>query len=118
MHAACGHLTSALAAWRRATAFMVPDERMRNVMGLSRVCRAVRVAKDPEAAAAAAVRLTAGRPGTFAVRARRRDKRFPDGLHHPVEARGLARKRRLHDRARQFARGCEAVRRAEQDRDH
>ena len=52
-------------------------ERMRNVMGLSRVCRAVRVAKDPEAAAAAAVQLTAGRQGTFAVRARRRDKRFP-----------------------------------------
>jgi tRNA uracil 4-sulfurtransferase len=52
-------------------------ERMRNVMGLARVCRAVRVAKDPEAAAEAAVRLTAGRPGSFAVRARRRDKRFP-----------------------------------------
>jgi thiamine biosynthesis protein ThiI len=51
--------------------------RMRNVMGLTRVCRAVRVAKDPEAAAAAAVQLTAGRPGSFAVRARRRDKRFP-----------------------------------------
>jgi tRNA uracil 4-sulfurtransferase len=52
-------------------------QRMRDVMGLSRVCRAVRVAKDPEAAAAAAVELTAGRQGTFAVRARRRDKRFP-----------------------------------------
>lgn len=52
-------------------------ERMRNVMGLARVCRAVRVAKDPAAAAEAAVELTAGRPGTFAVRARRRDKRFP-----------------------------------------
>jgi len=52
-------------------------ERMRYVMGLSRVCRAVRVAKDPEAAAAAAVQLTAGRQGAFAVRARRRDKRFP-----------------------------------------
>ena len=51
--------------------------RMRNVMGLTRVCRAVRVAKDPEAAAAAAVALTAGRTGSFAVRARRRDKRFP-----------------------------------------
>jgi tRNA uracil 4-sulfurtransferase len=51
--------------------------RMRNVMGLSRVCRAVRVDKDPEAAVAAAVQLTAGRPGSFAVRARRRDKRFP-----------------------------------------
>jgi thiamine biosynthesis protein ThiI len=52
-------------------------QRMRNVMGLARVCRAVRVAKDPEAAAQAAVELTAGRTGTFAVRARRRDKRFP-----------------------------------------
>jgi tRNA uracil 4-sulfurtransferase len=52
-------------------------QRMRNVMGLARVCRAVRVAKDPEAAAAAAVQLTAGRSGAFAVRARRRDKRFP-----------------------------------------
>ena len=51
-------------------------ERMRNIMGVSRVCRAVRVAKDPEAAAAAAVQLVAGRPGAFAVRARRRDKRF------------------------------------------
>jgi tRNA uracil 4-sulfurtransferase len=51
-------------------------DRMRNVMGITRVCRAVRVAKDPEAAAAAAVQLTAGRQGTFAVRARRRDKRF------------------------------------------
>jgi tRNA uracil 4-sulfurtransferase len=52
-------------------------ERMRNVMGLTWVCRAVRVAKDPEAAAAAAVELTVGRSGSFAVRARRRDKRFP-----------------------------------------
>jgi len=52
-------------------------ERMRNVMGLARVCRAVRVAKDPDAAVAAAVELTAGRQGAFAVRARRRDKRFP-----------------------------------------
>jgi len=52
-------------------------ERMRNVMGLTRVCRAVRVDKDPEAAAAAAVALTEGRTGSFAVRARRRDKRFP-----------------------------------------
>jgi tRNA uracil 4-sulfurtransferase len=51
--------------------------RMQDVMGLSRVCRAVRVAKDPEAAAAAATTLIAGRTGSFAVRARRRDKRFP-----------------------------------------
>jgi thiamine biosynthesis protein ThiI len=52
-------------------------ERMRDVMGLARVCRAVRVAKEPEAALAAALELSAGLPGAFAVRARRRDKRFP-----------------------------------------
>jgi tRNA uracil 4-sulfurtransferase len=52
-------------------------ERMRDVMGLARVCRTVRVAKDPEAAVAAALELTAGLQGSFAVRARRRDKRFP-----------------------------------------
>ncbi len=33
-------------------------ERMRNVMGVIRICRAVRVAKDPEAAAAAAPRCS------------------------------------------------------------
>jgi tRNA uracil 4-sulfurtransferase len=52
-------------------------DRMSTVMGIARICRAVRVAKDPAAAIAAAVELTAGRPGSFAVRARRRDKRFP-----------------------------------------
>jgi thiamine biosynthesis protein ThiI len=52
-------------------------ERMRAVMGLARVCRAVRVAKDAESAVAAALELTAGHQGSFAVRARRRDKRFP-----------------------------------------
>ncbi|HEY1641498.1 MAG TPA: tRNA uracil 4-sulfurtransferase ThiI [Streptosporangiaceae bacterium] len=52
-------------------------ERMRLVMGLARVCRAVRVDKDADAATAAALELTAGHSGTFAVRARRRDKRFP-----------------------------------------
>ncbi|HUL25443.1 MAG TPA: tRNA uracil 4-sulfurtransferase ThiI [Streptosporangiaceae bacterium] len=50
--------------------------RVRDVMGIARVCRAVRVAKDPGAAADAAVALMAGRSGSFAVRARRRDKRF------------------------------------------
>jgi tRNA uracil 4-sulfurtransferase len=59
------------------TAVDVVAERMRVVMGLARVCRAVRVAKEPEAAVTAAVELTAGRQGSFAVRARRRDKRFP-----------------------------------------
>ena len=52
-------------------------ERLTYVMGVARVCRAVRVAKDPEAAITAAVALAAGRQGSFAVRARRRDKRFP-----------------------------------------
>jgi len=46
-------------------------------MGIARVCRAVRVAKDPEVTVAAAVALMAGKQGSFAVRARRRDKRFP-----------------------------------------
>ncbi len=68
--------TAGEAATAEARADLVA-ERMRNVMGLSRVCRAVRVAKDPETAVAAAVQLTAGRTGSFAVRARRRDKRFP-----------------------------------------
>jgi len=58
------------------TAVDMVAERMTNVMGLARVCRAVRVAKDPEAAIAAAVELAAGCPGSFAVRARSRDKRF------------------------------------------
>jgi thiamine biosynthesis protein ThiI len=50
--------------------------RARDVMGIARVCRAVRVAKDPDAAIDAAVALMAGKEGSFAVRARRRDKRF------------------------------------------
>jgi tRNA uracil 4-sulfurtransferase len=52
-------------------------ERVSSVMGVARVCRAVRVAKDPEAAIETAVAMAAGRTGSFAVRARRRDKRFP-----------------------------------------
>ncbi len=51
--------------------------RVGSVMGIARVCRAARVAKDPETAIAAAVAMAAGRTGSFAVRARRRDKRFP-----------------------------------------
>jgi thiamine biosynthesis protein ThiI len=51
-------------------------ERARDVMGIARVCRAVRVAKDPELVIATAVALAVGRTGSFAVRARRRDKRF------------------------------------------
>jgi thiamine biosynthesis protein ThiI len=52
--------------------------RARDVFGVSLVHPAVLVEKTPEAAVAAAVEL-AGVPevGTFAIRARRRDKRFP-----------------------------------------
>src|SRR5215813_3703041 len=52
-------------------------ERMLSVMGVVRVCRAVRVAKEAKAAIDIAAELAGGRPGSFAVRARRRDKRFP-----------------------------------------
>jgi tRNA uracil 4-sulfurtransferase len=51
--------------------------RLREVPGIVRVCRAQRVARTADAAVAAAIELTAGRQGTFAVRPRRRDKRFP-----------------------------------------
>ncbi|MFI5067791.1 MAG: tRNA uracil 4-sulfurtransferase ThiI [Streptosporangiales bacterium] len=51
-------------------------ERVGSVMGIARVCRAVRVPQDADVAVAVAVRLAAGRSGSFAVRARRRDKRF------------------------------------------
>ena len=52
-------------------------ERMLDVMGVARVCRATRVAKDAQAAIDTAAELAGGRPGSFAVRAKRRDKRFP-----------------------------------------
>ena len=51
-------------------------ERMLAVMGVVRVCRAELVAKDPDIAVEAAVALAAGQSGSFAVRAKRRDKRF------------------------------------------
>ena len=52
-------------------------DRMLSVMGVVRVCRAERVAKDPQTAIEAAASLAKGRTGSFAVRAKRRDKRFP-----------------------------------------
>src|SRR5215467_2310791 len=52
-------------------------ERVADVPGIVRVCRAMRMPKTPEAAVAAAVELTRGTTGPFAVRPRRRDKRFP-----------------------------------------
>jgi thiamine biosynthesis protein ThiI len=51
--------------------------RAADVPGVVRVCRARRVEKTPAAAVAAAVSLTGPASGSFAVRARRRDKRFP-----------------------------------------
>jgi tRNA uracil 4-sulfurtransferase len=52
-------------------------ERMRDIPGIVTVATPLRVAKTAEAVVAAAVAVTAGKPGPFAVRARRRDKRFP-----------------------------------------
>ncbi|HLK01539.1 MAG TPA: tRNA uracil 4-sulfurtransferase ThiI [Streptosporangiaceae bacterium] len=52
-------------------------ERMREIPGIVRVCQPLRVPKTPEAAVAAAVDVTDEKSGAFAVRARRRDKRFP-----------------------------------------
>jgi thiamine biosynthesis protein ThiI len=52
-------------------------ERVADVPGIARISRALRVDKTPEAATAAALALTDAGSGTFAVRARRRDKRFP-----------------------------------------
>jgi tRNA uracil 4-sulfurtransferase len=53
-------------------------ERARDVLGVTLLHPALVLEKTTEAACAAAVDLLRGRPGsTFAVRARRRDKRFP-----------------------------------------
>jgi thiamine biosynthesis protein ThiI len=52
-------------------------ERAADVPGIARVSRALLADKTPEAAIAAAIALTGPGSGTFAVRARRRDKRFP-----------------------------------------
>ena len=52
-------------------------ERMLSVMGVVRVCRAVRVTKEASAAIETATELAGGRPGAFAGLARRRYKRFP-----------------------------------------
>ena len=61
--------------WAAAAAALA--ERAGDVPGIVTVARPIRVAKTPEAVVAAAVALTAKKAGTFAVRARRRDKRFP-----------------------------------------
>jgi tRNA uracil 4-sulfurtransferase len=51
--------------------------RLTDVMGIVWVHRAWRVAKDTDSVVQAALDLMAGRTGSFAVRSRRRDKRFP-----------------------------------------
>jgi thiamine biosynthesis protein ThiI len=51
--------------------------RITDVMGIVWVHRAWRVAKDEGSVVRAALDLMAGRTGAFAVRSRRRDKRFP-----------------------------------------
>ena len=64
----------------RAAAELAADqiaERMLTVMGVVRVCRASRISKDPQIAIDAATDLAEGQAGSFAVRAKRRDKRFP-----------------------------------------
>jgi tRNA uracil 4-sulfurtransferase len=60
-----------------ATAVEQVAQRVADVPGIVRVCRAWRVAKTPEATVEAAIDLTKGTTGPFAVRPRRRDKRFP-----------------------------------------
>ena len=68
------------AAASAAEAYAVADkiaERARDIMGVAKVCRAIRVAKEPGPAIDTAVALMAGKTGSFAVRPRRRDKRFP-----------------------------------------
>jgi thiamine biosynthesis protein ThiI len=52
-------------------------ERAADVPGIARVCRGLRVPKTPEDMVRAAIELTKGTSGPFAVRPRRRDKRFP-----------------------------------------
>jgi tRNA uracil 4-sulfurtransferase len=69
--------TDGRSAQEHAAAVEKVAQRAADVPGIVRVCRAYRVAKTPEATLAAAVELARGATGTFAVRPRRRDKRFP-----------------------------------------
>jgi len=72
-----GQAAERMTAAEHAEAMDRVAARAADVPGIVRVCRALRVDKTPEAAAAAAIALTSPASGTFAVRARRRDKRFP-----------------------------------------
>ena len=66
-----------ITAAEHAAAVELVTARAADVPGIAGVCQALRVDKTPEAAVAAALALTSPASGTFAVRARRRDKRFP-----------------------------------------
>ncbi len=72
-----GEAAERMTAAEHAAAMDRVAARVADVPGIVRVCRALRVDKTPEAAIAAAIALTSPASGTFAVRARRRDKRFP-----------------------------------------
>src|SRR6202042_664362 len=72
-----GQAAERMTAAEHAEAMDRVAARVADVPGIARVCRALRVDKTPEAAIAAAIALTSPSSGTFAVRARRRDKRFP-----------------------------------------
>jgi len=72
-----GQQAERMTAVEQAAAMDRVAARVADVPGIVRVCRALQVDKTPEAAIAAAIALTSPESGTFAVRARRRDKRFP-----------------------------------------
>src|SRR5436309_5753873 len=56
-------------------------ERARDVMGIARVCRAVRVAKQPQAAIDTAVAMMAGKTGSFEIgRASCRERGYSGGV--------------------------------------
>ena len=79
--------------------------RMLTVMGVVRVCRAERVAKEPDTAIEAATELAGGQRGSFAVRAKRRDKRFPVTSAELAIAIGTAIQRRYGNPPGEAARG-------------
>jgi thiamine biosynthesis protein ThiI len=66
-----------IAAAEHAVAVRRVAAQVADVPGIARVCQALRVDKTPEAAVAAALALTSPASGSFAIRSRRRDKRFP-----------------------------------------
>ena len=77
LYARAGQHSRGRTAAEHAEAVEQVVQRVADVPGIVRVCRAWRVAKTPEATVAAAIDLTKDVSGPFAVRPRRRDKRFP-----------------------------------------